>query len=204
MVDIMKHDNIPPRLELFSDAVFAIIITIMVLELHPPEGHELRDLFPLWPIFLAYCLSFLNLYINWQNHHHLLRTMSRPTGRIMLANGHLLFWASLIPFATAWFGEHLGEKTPTVMYTLVFLLYACAYFILQKQILIAEGKNSVLAKAVGSDMKAKVTLVAQIIAVVVAFFAPWVSIAIIIVIVGAWFFPDSRIEKQVITNKKFG
>jgi uncharacterized membrane protein len=191
----IKESKIPPRLELFSDAVFAIIITIMVLELHPPEGHELQDLYELWPIFFAYVVSFLNLIVNWQNHHHLLRTLNNPNGKIMLANGHLLFWASLIPFATAWLGQNLGEKTPTVIYALVFLLYGLAYFMLQKAILHKEGKNSLLAKAIGNDTKAKATLVAQVSAIAIAFFVPWVSLVILLILVLVWLYPDRRIEK---------
>lgn len=189
--------SIPPRLELFSDAVFAIIITIMVLELHPPEGITLADLHPLWPIFFAYCLSFVNLYINWQNHHHLLRTMGRPTGTIMLANGHLLFWASLIPFTTAWFGEHLGETLPTVLYTAVFLFYGVAYFLLQKAIIASDGCDSLLLQAIGRDKKAKLTLLAQIVALVTAFFVPVLAIAIIVVIASFWVYPDRRIERKI-------
>lgn len=194
--------NIPPRLELFTDAVFAIIITIMVLELCPPEGHEISDLYPLWPVFFAYTVSFLNLYINWQNHHHLLRTMTRPTGKIMLANGHLLFWASLIPFSTAWLGQNLGETTPTVIYATIFLFYAFAYFILQRQILIVEGENSLLAEAIGKDRKGKLTLATQLIAVLVAFIAPWVSIAVIVFIAAVWFYPDPRIEEKLSGRNK--
>lgn len=199
---IYKHEaNIPPRLELFSDAVFAIIITIMVLELHPPKGYNLYDLFPLWPIFFAYLVSFVNLYINWQNHHHLLQTMSVPTGKIMLANGHLLFWASLIPFSTAWFGQNFGETIPTVIYAFVFLLYAVSYFLLQRQIIAEEGEHSVLAKAVGNDLKSKLTLGAQVIAVILAFFSPLVATVLIAIIAAFWFFPDPRIEKQIKKTK---
>jgi uncharacterized membrane protein len=198
----MRNSHIPPRMELFSDAVFAIIITIMVLELHPPEGHSLYDLYPALPIFFAYCVSFVNLYINWQNHHHLLQTLSEPTGKIMLANGNVLFWASLIPFATAWFGKNVGETVPTVFYAFIFLLYAVAYFILQRQIIAEEGKNSLLAQAVGEDRKSKYTLVAQVAAVILAFFLPWLAIALIVIIAAFWFFPDPRIEKQLTKNNK--
>lgn len=194
--DFNKED-IPPRLELFSDAVFAIIITIMVLELHPPEGSKIQDLYSLWPVFFAYCVSFLNLIVNWQNHHHLLWTMGSPNGKIMLANGHLLFWASLIPFTTAWLGQNLGEKTPTVIYALVFFFYGFAYFLLQKSILEKEGKNSLLAKAIGNDLKAKVSLIAQITALIFSFFVPWVTLAILVVIVAVWLYPDPRIEKYL-------
>src|SRR4051812_16239964 len=124
---MIKERQLPPRMELFSDAVFAIIITIMVLELKPPEGATLSDLAPILPTFLAYCISFVNLSINWQNHHHLLRTMSDPTAPIMFANAHLLFWASLIPFSTAWFGQNMGETLPTVIYAAIFFLYGMAY-----------------------------------------------------------------------------
>ena len=197
-----KESTIPPRLELFSDAVFAIIITIMVLEMRPPEGSSFKDLYLLWPLFFAYVLSFLNLYINWQNHHHLLRLMSRPTGKIMLANGHLLFWASLIPFSTAWFGQNLGEKAPTFVYTLVFLLYGLAYNILQRQILAEAGKKSPVSKAVRKGGKDRLTLIAQLLAVTISFFAPWISVAIIFLVGAFWFYPDPIIEEHIIKNDK--
>jgi uncharacterized membrane protein len=192
-----EERGIPPRLELFSDAVFAIIITIMVLELHPPEGSAWADLRPMLPTFFAFCVSFLNLILNWQNHHHLLRTMSRPTGKIMWANSHLLFWTSLIPFATAWFGKNLGEIAPTVVYATIFLLYAVAYLLLQRAILLEEGRDSVLAKAIGKDLKGRLTLVAQVAAVLMAFVVPWLSIILIIAIALFWSLPEPRIERQL-------
>jgi uncharacterized membrane protein len=191
----MAEKSIPPRLELFSDAVFAIIITIMVLELHPPHGHELTDLKPVLPTFFAYVVSFINLIINWQNHHHLLRAMSRPTGKIMLANGHLLFWASLIPFATAWFGQNIGQRIPTLLYVVVFFLYGIAYFVLEAAIRSEEGEDSLLARAVGSDRKAKLSVIGQTAALLLAFFVPWAAIAILVVIAAFWVLPDRRIEK---------
>jgi uncharacterized membrane protein len=189
---------IPPRLELFSDAFFAIIITIMVLELHPPEGITLKDLTPVLPIFFSYCISFLNLTLNWFNHHHLLQTMGRPTAKVMWANAHLLFWASLIPFATAWLGHSIGEVIPTALYASVFLFYAFAYVILQNTILKEEGRRSTLAKALGNDWKGRLTLIAHVAAVGVAFFAPWASITIILGIVLFWILPDPRIERQLL------
>lgn len=195
--EIQEQKNTPPRLELFSDAFFAIIITIMILELHPPKGDEMKDLYPLLPLFFSYCLSFFYLILDWHNHHQSLRTMTRPTGKIMWANSHLLFWISLIPFSTAWFAHNIGERVPTVIYATVFLLVATAFFILQRVIIAEEGSHALLAKAIGNDMKGKLTLVGHVAAVGIAFIFPWASITLIVLISLFWIFPDTRVEKRL-------
>jgi uncharacterized membrane protein len=143
------------RLEAFSDAVIAIIITIMVLEIKIPHGHSYYDLVPLIPVILSYALSFVYLAIYWNNHHHLLHTIKRVNGKILWANMHLLFWLSLIPFTTGWVGESRFHEQPVQLYGVVLLLSAIAYHILQLSILSSHGKDSILAKALGSDVKGK-------------------------------------------------
>ena len=187
---------LPPRLELFSDAVFAIIITIMVLEMHAPEGADFSDLVHLLPVFLSYVLSFVYIVVYWNNHHHILKTMKKPTGLIMWANAHLLFWISLILFSTAWVGQHIGATAPTVMYSVVFFVAAYAYTLLQKAIIISDGKNSLLAKAVGRDTKGKTSIVLYLIAIVMAFVAPWVSYMLLALVAVIWIVPDPRIERE--------
>src|SRR6188768_2809049 len=139
------------RLEAFSDGVIAIIITIMVLELKVPHGTDLAALRPLLPVFLSYVLSFIYIAIYWNNHHHMLHACRKVTGSVLWANLHLLFWLSLIPFTTAWMGENHYAEPPTALYGLVLLMAAIAYYILQSRIIATEGRNSVLARAVGSD-----------------------------------------------------
>lgn len=196
-----KEKHIPPRLELFSDAVFAIIITIMVLELHPPKGSQLIDLYPLLPLFLSYTISFLFLIIFWHNHHHLLQTMSKPTARIMWTNSLFLFWASLVPFSTAWLGGHLGESVPTLIYSLVFLLSAFSYYLVQMAIISEEGKDSVLAKALGDDIKGKISIVSYILATAMALINPWISMLLFLVVALIWILPDPRIEKHLFLKR---
>ncbi len=186
---------VPPRLELFSDAVFAIIITIMVLELHPPEGGELADLIPLMPIVLSYILSFFYLIIYWNNHHHLLKTMRHLTAGIMWANAHLLFWLSLVPFVTAWLGESEGAHLPTLLYGAVMLAAACAYFILQRTIVAVHGNDSALARALGNDIKGKISPALFILAIIFSFFAPVLSYLLYAAVPLLWIIPDRRLEK---------
>jgi len=193
----MLEKILPPRLELFSDAVFAIIITIMVLELHPPEGDQLIDLYPLIPVFLSYALSFASLIIYWNNHHHLLKTMTNPTGKIMWMNSLLLFCLSLMPFATAWMGRYPGETIPTFIFGCVLLTSAGAFTLLEFAIIATEGKTSVLAEAVGNNYKGKISLVAYALAVIVVFISPWISYLIFAGVALLWILPDQRIEKQL-------
>ncbi len=202
MTNPKEKNTIPPRLELFSDAVFAIIITIMVLELHPPEGNQLQDLYPLLPVFLSYALSFIYLIIYWNNHHHLLKTMDTPNGKIMWANALLLFCLSLIPFTTAWIGIFPGESVPTIVYGSVFLASTIAYTILEQAIIETEGKDSVLAKALGRDSKGIISLITNVAAIGVAFLNPWISYVLFAGAAFMWMLPDPRIETQLKKKKE--
>src|SRR3989442_818716 len=157
------------RLEAFSDGVLAIIITIMVLELKAPHGVELDALKPLVPVFLSYVLSFIYLGIYWNNHHHLLHTVKQVSGGILWANLHLLFWLSLFPFATAWIGENHVAPTPTACYGVVLLLAAVAYYILQRAIIASQGRDSLLAAALGRDWKGKVSPALYLVAIPLSF-----------------------------------
>ncbi|MFL5447173.1 MAG: TMEM175 family protein [Gemmatimonadales bacterium] len=185
------------RLEAFSDGVLAIIITIMVLELQPPHGTDLSALRPLMPVLLSYILSFVYLGIYWNNHHHMLHVTHRVTGTILWANLHLLFWLSLVPFVTAWMGENHLVSTPTALYGVVLLMAAAAYWILQQQILRAEGPQSVLATAVGRDPKGKLSPLLYLLAIGAAFVRPWLAHAVYILVALIWLIPDRRIERAV-------
>jgi uncharacterized membrane protein len=185
------------RLEAFSDAVLAIIITIMVLELRPPHGTELSALRPLMPVLLSYILSFAYLGIYWNNHHHMLHVTHRVTGPILWANLHLLFWLSLVPFVTAWMGENHLASTPAAVYGVVLLMAAIAYLILQRQILRAEGPQSVLAAAVGRDIKGKLSPVVYLLAIAAAFVRPWLADGVYVLVALIWLIPDRRIERAL-------
>jgi uncharacterized membrane protein len=182
------------RLETFSDGVIAIVITIMVLELGVPHGVTFEALRPLLPVFFAYVLSFVYLGIYWNNHHHMLTTVDRVTGGILWANLHLLFWLTLFPFATAWMGENDFASDPVALYGGVSLGAAIAYFILQTLIIRTQGENSVLAAAIGSDLKGKASPLLYIAAIVFAYPAPWLSVAIYVFVALMWLVPDRRIE----------
>ncbi len=197
-----KGGNLPPRLELFSDAVFAIIITIMVLELRPPHGATLVDLYALLPTFASYLLSFLYLIIYWNNHHHLLHMLKRPTGAIMWANAHLLFWLSLVPFATAWIGESHGEMLPAALYGVVMFFSACAYFMLQNILVAEHGESSPFARALGKDVKGTISLACYLLAIGFAFVFPAVSYTLFAAVALMWLVPDRRIEKALL--EEFG
>jgi uncharacterized membrane protein len=182
------------RLEAFSDGVLAIIITIMILEIKTPDGNEFKDLQPLIPVFLSYVLSFIYVGIYWNNHHHMMHTVKQVTGSILWANLHLLFWLSLIPFVTGWIGEHHFAKVPMVMYGIVLLMSAIAYFILQTSIIKNHGTNSILARAIGNDIKGKMSPVLYSIAIVSCWFSPWIAGSIYIFVAFMWLVPDKRIE----------
>ncbi len=185
------------RLEAFSDAVIAIIMTIMVLELKIPHGGDLEALKPLLPIFLAYILSFIYLGIYWNNHHHMLQATRTVNGKVLWANLLLLFWLSLIPFATAWMGENHFESLPTAVYGFVLLMCAVAYTILQTNLTKhSKGENTLLSEAVGSDFKGKISLFLYLIAIGLAFVQQNVSHLIYIVVALIWFMPDRRIENR--------
>ena len=183
------------RIEAFSDAVIAIIMTIMVLELRPPEGTHWSDLQPLVPVFLTYVLSFVYLGIYWNNHHHLLQATTRITGGILWANLNLLFWLSLFPFATGWMGENHAATVPTIAYGLVLLLAAVAYYILQSVIVRSEGPDSRLAAALGGDLKGKISPIVYAAAILIAFVSPYVALALYVVVALMWLIPDRRIER---------
>ncbi|MCX6434207.1 MAG: TMEM175 family protein [Actinobacteria bacterium] len=185
------------RLEAFSDAVIAIIMTIMVLELRPPEGTELSDLQPLVPSFLAYVLSFAFLGIYWNNHHHLLQATKRVNGAVLWANLNLLLWLSLLPFATGWLGENHSATTPAVAYGFVLLLAGVAYFILEKTIVAAQDEGSVIADAIGDDRKGRITLVVIILGIIASFFNAFVGEALYLVVAIIWLVPDRRIERAL-------
>ena len=185
------------RLEAFSDGVIAIIITIMVLELRPPHGDQIADLRPLVPNFYTYVLSFVYLGIYWNNHHHLLHATGRVNGRILWANLHLLFWLSLVPFATGWMGENHFDALPTAAYGIVLLLAGIAYLILQKAIVAENGPHSELADAVGRDWKGKLSLLCYAIAIPIAFVNDSISDVIYVGVALIWLVPDPRIERRV-------
>ena len=185
------------RLEAFSDGVIAILITIMVLELKTPHGETLAALRPLVPTLLAYVLSFAYLGIYWNNHHHLLHVTRRVNGGVLWANLHLLFWLSLVPFATSWVDEAGSVALPTAIYGVVLLLAGFAYWLLQTTILRLEGPDSVLARAVGRDAKGKLSLACYAAGVGLAFVKPWLAEALYVVVALMWLVPDRRIERAV-------
>ncbi|MCZ4317770.1 TMEM175 family protein [Aequorivita viscosa] len=182
------------RLEAFSDGVLAIIITIMVLELKVPHGTEISDLVPLLPVFLSYVLSFIYVGIYWNNHHHMMHAVQKVNGGILWANLHLLFWLSLIPFVTGWIGENNFAELPMALYVGVLLMAAIAYFILQRSILAVQGKDSILNKALGKDLKGKASPIIYTIAIIGSFLNPWIAGVLYILVALMWLIPDKRIE----------
>jgi uncharacterized membrane protein len=190
------------RLEAFSDGVIAIIITIMVLELKTPEGSSFFTLKPLIPVFISYIISFIYLGIYWNNHHHLISTVEHVSGGILWANLHLLFWLSLVPFATAWMGENHFAPETLSLYGFILLMCAIAYFILQRTIISHHGRNSLLAEALGTDFKGKLSPVLYLIAIPAAFLSEWISGLIYIGIAFLWLVPDKRIEKHLKKNQE--
>ena len=185
------------RLEAFSDGVLAIIITIMVLELKVPHDASPAALAGLWPVFLSYVLSFVNVGIYWNNHHHLLHTVKHVSGAILWANMHLLFWLSLFPFTTGWMGENNFAPWPVAVYGAVLFMAAVAYFILVRAIIAVHGRDSALAKAVGRDWKGKIPLAAYAAAMALAFVNPWISCALYVAVALMWLIPDRRIERTL-------
>jgi TMEM175 potassium channel family protein len=184
--------------------VLAIIITIMVLELRVPHGDDLASLVPLIPKLLSYVLSFVYLAIYWNNHHHMLHVTHRVTGSILWANMHLLFWLSLIPFATGWMGENRFAPVPTVLYGVLLLMAGIAYWILTQAILKAEGADSVLAQAVGDDLKGKGSILLYVAALFLAFLHPAISRAVYVLVALIWLIPDRRIERALSEHEKRG
>lgn len=188
------------RLEAFSDGVLAIIITIMVLELKVPHAAEFSALQPLIPVFMAYLLSFVYIAIYWNNHHHLMHTVQHVSASILWANMHLLFWLSLVPFASGWMGENHFAAMPTALYGFVLLMAGFAYWLLQKAIIRSHGPEAVLAKAIGNDIKGKGSLVLYLLAIPLAFTDEILADAIYVLVAVWWLIPDRRIEIQLNKN----
>jgi uncharacterized membrane protein len=185
------------RLEAFSDGVLAIIITIMVLEMKVPHGAELANLQKLLPTFFSYILSFIYVGIYWNNHHHLLHSVRHVSGGILWANLHLLFWLSLFPFVTGWMGENHFAPLPSALYGGILLMAAIAYWLLAHCIIAHEGRESVVAKALGRDVKGVVSIVCYAAAVPLAFVAVWGAQLLYVLVAFMWLVPDKRIEKQI-------
>jgi len=189
------------RLEAFSDGVIAILITIMILEMKVPVGKDFASLKPVFPKFISYVLSFIYLGIYWNNHHHMMHTVKKVTGSILWANLHLLFWLSLVPFVTDWMGENNFAPMPIALYGVILLMAAIAYFLLQGQILRTHGKDSLLSKAIGKDVKGKISPILYFVAIVSSFFDQWIAGAIYVLVAIIWLIPDKRIERTL-TNEK--
>ena len=185
------------RMEAFSDGVIAVIITVMVLELKVPHDEGIGALAPLFPVFLTYVLSFVYVGIYWNNHHHMLHVCQRVNGPVLWANLHLLFWLSLVPFTTGWMGENHFAALPTALYGGVLLMAAIAYWILQQLIIAAQGPDSLLKKAIGTDWKGKLSPFVYVVAILAAFKAQWISQALYVAVALVWLVPDRRIEKAL-------
>ena len=185
------------RLEAFSDGVIAIIITIMVLELKVPHGSDLHDLSATLPVLLSYVLSFIYVGIYWNNHHHLFQVVKHVNGAVLWANLHLLFWLSLVPFATHWLGEDRLTSGPVAIYGVVLLMAGVAYYVLVRALLAGHSTDSPLAKAIGSDFKGKVSLVIYASAIGLTFINPWLGLALYVAVAIIWLVPDRRIEKTL-------
>jgi uncharacterized membrane protein len=188
------------RLEAFSDGVLAIIITIMVLELHVPQGRDFAALRPILPILLTYLLSFVYIGIYWNNHHHLLHATRHVRGSVLWANLHLLFWLSLLPIVTGWMGSSGFAPDPTALYGMILLMSGIAYWILVQAIIRGEGDDSLVKRAVGKDRKGVISVVLYAIAIPFAFFGHWIAHAIYVVVALIWLIPDRRIERVLSTE----
>lgn len=184
-------------MEAFSDGVLAIIITIMVLEMKVPHSDQIADLKPLIPVFLSYLLSFIYIGIYWNNHHHLMHVVQNINGKVLWANMHLLFWLSLIPFATGWMGENHFSAWPVAIYGLVLLMAAIAYFILVKALMFHDNNNSKLSKAVGKDKKGTISTIIYLAAIPLCLIHPYISCSLYIIVALMWLVPDKRIERQI-------
>ena len=185
------------RLEAFSDGVLAIVITIMALELKAPNGPGLADLAPLYPVFLSYVLSFVYIAIYWNNHHHMFQTVSHVTGQVLWANAHLLFWLSLVPFATAWMGANHFGAVPTAIYGFALLMCGVAYWILQHAIIAAQGPRSLLRDAIGRDLKGRASPIIYVLAIASCALEPMLALALYVGVALIWLVPDRRIEKAL-------
>ena len=185
------------RLEAFSDGVIAILITIMVLELKVPSGTDWASLRSVFEVLMAYVLSFIYLAIYWNNHHHMLQATKHINGKILWANMHLLFWLSLVPFVTHWIGEKHSAPLPTAVYGVVLLAAAIAYYILQTLIVAEQGEDSKLKKAIGNDLKGKISPLIYVAAIGLAFVNQWISDALYVFVALMWLVPDRRIEAKL-------
>jgi len=192
------------RMEAFSDGVIAIIITIMVLEMKVPHGTDLNALKPVLPVFLSYILSFVNVGLYWNNHHHMLSAAQHVNGKILWANTHLLFWLSLMPFTTAWMGENHFATWPVILYGVVLFMAGTAYYILSRQLIALHGNDSTLAKAVGKDQKGKLSVIIYFIAIPIAFINPTISLIMYASVTAIWWIPDRRIEKKIVNHEVKG
>jgi uncharacterized membrane protein len=185
------------RLEAFSDGVIAIIITIMVLEMKTPHGTDFSALVPIWPVFVSYVLSFIYVGIYWVNHHHLLHAAHKINGWVMLANLHLLFWLSLFPFMTGWVGENHFATVPVALYGVVLFMAAVAYTILVRTLIALHGNESLLATAIGRDIKGNLSLALYLAGIGMSFVNNYAGFAIYCIVAVIWFIPDWRIERQM-------
>jgi len=183
------------RLEAFSDGVLAIIITIMVLEIKLPEGANWNTLVKVFPVLLSYLLSFIYIGIYWNNHHHLIHSVSRVNGKILWANLHLLFWLSLVPLATRWTGENNFASITMALYGFILLMAGFAYWLLQQIIIKSQGENSMLKQALGKDFKGNSSLVFYMIGIAFSFYNEWITAACYVIVALMWLIPDKRIEK---------
>ncbi len=190
------------RLEAFSDGVLAIIITIMVLELKVPHAVDFEGLKPLIPVFVSYVLSFIYIGIYWNNHHHMISTVEDVNAKILWANLHLLFWLSIIPFTTGWMGENYFSADSLALYGFVLLMCAIAYFILQTAIIKHGGKNSVLRKAIGKDMKGKLSPMFYLVAIPIGYWSQWLAGGLYLLMALIWLIPDKRIERTIAHKKQ--
>ena len=186
------------RLQAFSDGVLAIIITVMLLEMKIPNGGDLNSLKPVLPVFLSYILSFIYIGIYWNNHHHMLYSVKHVNGAVLWANIHLLFWLSLVPFASGWMGENHFTKWPVVLYGIALCMAGVAYYILAQALIKLHGKNSTLAVAIGKDKKGIISVVIYVVAIFAAFFNSAISLILYASVAGMWLIPDKRIEKRII------
>jgi uncharacterized membrane protein len=185
------------RLEAFSDGVLAIIITIMVLEIKVPHGDSPESLKPLLPVFLSYILSFVYIGIYWNNHHHMLHAVTRVNGPVLWTNMHLLFWLSIVPFATGWLGESHFAKWPVIFYGFVLMMAGVAYYFLAHCLAHLHGKQSAIAIALGNDRKGIISVVLYIVGIGLSFINSWLGFAVYVMVACIWFIPDRRIEKTL-------
>ena len=185
------------RLEAFSDGVIAIIITIMVLEMKVPHGEEWSAIMPLMPVFVSYVLSFVNVGIYWNNHHHMLQAAKHVDGRVLWANLHLLFWLSLMPFVTGWMGENHFAPIPVALYGFDLVMCGVAYYILARAFVATNGADSPIAKALGRDVKGKASVVIYLVAIATSFIYAPISMALYVAVAIMWFIPDRRMERVV-------